>query len=103
MSKTVILKPIGLKSEAEENTFKAKWRKIYKHLNQFGFAFEIKITYDELLVELAMSQEKYVSAVRTSLVRPKLFLKSRPCEIIVNNYMKHCLEFWRANHDIQLH
>ena len=35
--------------------------------------------------------------MRTCLVRPKLFLKCRPCEIRVNNYMKHCLEFWRAN------
>ena len=48
-----------------------------------------------------MSQEEYITAVRTSLVRPKLFLKCRPCEIRVNNYMKHCLEFWRANHNIQ--
>ena len=48
-----------------------------------------------------MSQEKYTSAVRPSLVRPKLFLKYRPCEIRVNNYIKHCLESWRANHDIQ--
>ena len=37
----------------------------------------------------------------TSLVRPKLFLKCRPCEIRLNNYMKCCLEFWRANHNIQ--
>ena len=33
------------------------------------------MTYDELLVELEMSQEKYINAVRTSLIRPKLFLK----------------------------
>ena len=101
MSKTVILEPVGFESEAEENTFKAKWRKIHKHLNQLGLALEIKITYNELLVELEMSQEKYISTVRTSLVRPKLFLKCRPCEMRVNNYMKHYLEFWRANHDIQ--
>ena len=75
---------------------------MHKHLNQYGLALEIKITYDELLAELEMSQEKYISVVRTSLVRPKLFLKCRPCEIRVSNYMKHCLEFWRANHDIQL-
>ena len=53
------------------------------------------------MVELEFSQEKYISAVRTSLVRPKLFLNCRPCEIRVNNYMKHFWEFWRANHDIQ--
>ena len=53
------------------------------------------------MVELEMSQEKYRSAVRTSVGRPKLFLKCRPCENRLNNYLKHCLEFWRANHDIQ--
>ena len=100
MSKTTILEQIDFESEAEENEYKAKWRKIHKHLNQYGLAFQIKITYDELLVEFEMSQ-KYASVVRTSLARPMLFLKCRPCEIRVNNYMKHCLEFWRANHDIQ--
>ena len=100
MSKTVILEPIDFESEAEENKFMANWRKIHKHLNQYGLALEINITYDELLVELEMSQEKYISALRTSVGRPKLFLKCRPCEIRVNNYVKHCLEFWSANHDI---
>ena len=101
MSKTLILEPIDFESEAEENKFKAKWRKMHKHLNQYGLAFDIKITYDELLVEFEVSQEKYINVVRMSLVRPKLFLKCKPCEIRDNYYMKHCLEFWRANHDIQ--
>ena len=87
--------------EEEESKFKAKWRKIHEHLNQYGLALEVEIIFDEFMVELEMSQEKYITAVRTSIVRPKLFLKHRPCEIRVNNYMKHCLEFWRLNHDIQ--
>ena len=53
--------------------FKAKWRKIHKHLNQYGLALEVEITFDEFMVELEMSQEEYITAVRTSLVRPKLF------------------------------
>ena len=76
MSKTVILEPIDFESEAEENKFKAKWRKMHKHLNHYGLGLKIK-------------------------VRSKLFLKCRPCEIGVNNYIKHCLELWRENHDIQ--
>ena len=76
-------------------------RKIHKHLNQYGLALELEITFDEFMVELEMSQEEYITAVRTSLVRPKLVLKHRPCEIRINNYMKHCLEFLRAYHDIQ--
>ena len=79
MLNTVILEPIDFESEAEENKFKTKWRKIHKHLNQYGLALEFKITYDKLLVELDMLQKIYKSAVRTSLVRPKLFLKCRPC------------------------
>ena len=50
MSQTVIVEPIYFESEAEENKFKAKWRKIQKHLNQYGLALQIEITYDELLV-----------------------------------------------------
>ena len=64
VSKTVILEPIDFESEAEENKFKAKWRKIHRHLNQYGLGHEIK-------------------------VRPKPFLKCTPCKIRVNNYMKH--------------
>ena len=100
MSKTVILEPNDLNQKQRKTSLWPNGER-YTHLNQYGLALEIKITYDELLVELEMSQEKYISAVRTSLVGPKLFLKCRPCEIRVNNYMKHCLEFWRANHGIQ--
>ena len=42
MSKTVILEPIDFESAAEDNRFKAKWRKIHKHLNQCSLALEIK-------------------------------------------------------------
>ena len=68
MSKTVILEPTDFESEAEEHKFKAKWRKIHNHFNQYGLGLESK-------------------------VRLKLFLKCMPREIRVNNYMKHCLEF----------
>ena len=68
MSKTVILEPIDFESEAEEKKFKTKWRKIHKYFNQYSLPLEIRIIYDELLVELEMPQEKCTSAVRTSLV-----------------------------------
>ena len=64
-------------------------------------ALDLEITFDEMLMELEMTEDEYIKAVRISLVRPKLFLKQRPCEIRINNYIKHCLQFWRANHDIQ--
>ena len=101
MRKTIILEPIEYESEQEEIDLKQKWRKIKRLLNQYGIALELQTTLDEMLTQLDMSEEEYVKAVRTSLVRPKPFLKCRPCEIRINSYMKHCLQFWRANHDIQ--
>ena len=101
MSSTVILEPIECQSTEEEIDLKQKWRKIKRHLNQYGMALDLKTTFDEMLTELEMTEDEYIKAVRTSLVRPKFFLKRRPCEIRINNYMKHCLQFWRANHDIQ--
>ena len=101
MSSTVILEPIECQSTEEEIDLKQKWRKIKRHLNQYGMALDLKTTFDEMLTELEMTEDEYIKAVRTSLVRPKFFLKRRPCEIRINNYMKRCLQFWRANHDIQ--
>ena len=101
MSSTLILEPIECQSAEEEIYLKQKWRKIKRHLNQYGMALDLEITFDEMLKELEMTEDEYIKAVRISLVTPKLFLKQRPFEIRINNYMKHCLQFWRANHDIQ--
>ena len=64
-------------------------------------ALDIITTYEEMLSFLQMTHEEYIKAVQTSIVRPKLFLKQKLCEIRLNNYMKNCLQFWWANHDIQ--
>ena len=101
MQKTIILEAVEYESEQEEIDLKQKWRKIKRLLNQYGIALELQTTLDEMLTQLDMSEEEYVKAVRTSLVRPKPSLKHRPCEIRINSYMKHYLQFWRANHDIQ--
>ena len=100
MRKTIILEPIECESK-EEIYLKQKLRKIKRLLNEYGIGFELQITFDDMLTQLDMSEQEYIKAIRTSLVRPKIFLKRRPCEIRINNYMKHCLQFWRANHDIQ--
>ena len=66
-----------------------------------SYGIDITTTYEEMLSFLDMTHEKYIRAVQTSIVRPKLFLKWKLCEIRLNNYMKNCLQFWQANHDIQ--
>ena len=75
MPKTVILEPIDFESEDAKNEFKEKWRHIHKQLNQYGLALDITTSFDELLLELDMSQEDYITAVRTSLVRTQTFLE----------------------------
>ena len=62
---------------------------------------DVETTFSEMLNEWNMTYEEYIKAVRTKLVRPKLFLQHKTCEIKINNHMKHCIELWRINHGIQ--
>ena len=59
----------------EEINLKQKWRKIKRHLSLYGMALNLETTFDEMLIELEMTEGEYIKAVRTSLVRPKHFLK----------------------------
>ena len=88
-------------SELTDHFMRYEFAEIGTWFNQYGLALDAEINLDKLPIELDMTEEEYIIAVWISLVRPKLFLKCRPCEIRVNNYMKNCLEIWRANHDIQ--
>ena len=38
-------------------------------------ALDLETTFDEMLIELEMTENEYIKAVRISLVRPKCFLK----------------------------
>ncbi len=40
-------------------------------------------------------------AVRSSLKTPTIFLKRKPSELRINNYIAACLSAWRANLEIQ--
>ena len=75
MSSTPILEPIECQSAEEEIDLKQKLRKIKRHLNQYGMALDLEITFNEMLTELKMTEDEYIKAVRISLVRPKLSLK----------------------------
>ena len=75
MSNTRILEPIECQSVEEEIDLKQKWRKIKRHLNQYSMGLDLETTFDEMLIELEMTEDEYIKAVRTSIVRPKLLLK----------------------------
>lgn len=59
------------------------------------------ITVDELLLNLNVSKETYLLAIRSGLNPPTIFLKWQPNELCINNYNASCLSAWRANMDIQ--
>jgi hypothetical protein len=58
------------------------------------------ITFDQLLVNLKLTEQNYLLAVQSSLKSSTIFLKRKPNESI-NNYNAACLSAWRANMDIQ--
>ena len=59
------------------------------------------MTFDQLLVSLNITEQKYILAIGSSLNSPTIFLKREPNELRVNNYNSACLSAWRANMDIQ--
>ena len=59
------------------------------------------ISFDELLLQLKVTKENYLLAIRSSINTPTVFLKRNPNELRINNYNPACLSAWRANMDIQ--
>ena len=48
-----------------------------------------------------MTEEEYILALCSSLLKPKVFLQWGLQDIWINSYMKGMLSGWQANHDIQ--
>ncbi len=100
MRATMILQPL----DEDMNTNKVKelkhaWKSINKYLDDAKEGFDI--TFNELLQELNVTEEKYLLAVQSSIKTARIFLKRSPNELRVNNYNPACLLAWRANMDIQ--
>ena len=56
---------------------------------------------EQIITELNISYEMYILAVRSTIIKRKIFLKRKLEEIYINNYMKDLVHVWNANHDIQ--
>lgn len=59
------------------------------------------LTFDEYIASTKLNIEKYLCAVRSTLKRPKIYLKRRPKDAMVNPFCKKVLELQRANMDCQ--
>ena len=85
MKSTTILHPLGDDvSEAEVRKHKDTWKNISKHLNDMKEGEDI--TFDQLLINLNVTEQNYYLAIQSSLNSPTIFLRRNPNELRVNNY-----------------
>ena len=100
MKSTTILHPLGDDvSETEVRKHKDTWKNISKHLNDMKEGEDI--AFDQLLINLDVTEQNYYLAIQSSLNSPTIFLRTNPNELRVNNYNSACLKACRANMDIQ--
>ena len=98
---TILLEPLS-QQECTQNEMadhKKTWMKIQSALKEIDESEPI--SYNDFLLKLQITEEKYISAVRTSIHRPTIFLKRTYAETRVNNYNSSVLHAWRANIDVQ--
>ena len=62
---------------------------------------EKPLSFEQFLVELNLSEERYVNALRYYLKRPTVFLQRNLDEIRINAYNPILLDLWKANLDLQ--
>ena len=94
MRSTKILYPFD-EDHNELERHKETWNFVKKYLNDMKEGENI--TFDQLLVNLRLTEQNYLLALRSSLRAPTIFLKRKPNELRINNYNSA----WRANMDIQ--
>ena len=100
MRQTRILYPIGSDIRTTEiDKHKDTWKSIKKYLNDLKEGQDI--SFEQLLLDVKITEANYLLAIRSSLHAPSVFLKRTPNELRVNNYNAPCLTAWRANMDIQ--
>ena len=100
MKHTMILYPVDKDMPDDEiKMHKDNWQTIKNYLDNMKEGEDI--SFDQLLFNMSVTEEKYLLAVSSSLNSPTVFLKRNPNELRINNYNSACLSAWRANMDIQ--
>ena len=75
MRSTRILYPLDIEDDEFEQ-HKDAWKLIKKHLNDMKEGQDI--TFHQLMLNLKMTEQKYLLAVQSSLTTPTTFLKREP-------------------------
>jgi DNA replication protein DnaC len=99
MNETKLLEPLISPTEKETKEYADNWIKIEAKLKKLDA--DTKLTFEQFLGSLDISNEDYIKTIRSTLKDPKVFLKRPPDSINVNPYNPTVLQAWSANHDIQ--
>ena len=87
MCGTVILRPL----KDEDHQDMEKHKQTNKHIQKFLTDLkpeDYKITFDTFLHKLNVTQEEYITALRSSLNKAKIYLRQEVHDIYINCYMK---------------
>ena len=98
MQETRILYPLETENAGETNVLKECYQSLMSNLNKLPADIE---THESWLAYNDINEDTYIKIIRSTLKRPKVFLKRKPGEYRVNAYMKGLLGVWQANHDVQ--
>ena len=98
MQETQILYPLGTDNANEISALHEQYKSLTNKLNKLP---EDVQTHESWLIYNGIDEETYIQIIRSTLKRPKVFLKRKPPEHRVNAYMKGLLAVWQANHDVQ--
>ena len=84
MRATTILYPVDVEEEEQTQLkqLKKMWKTIKKQLNDMKEGEDI--TFEQLLLNLNVSEETNLLAIRSSLNSPTIFLKRQPNELRIN-------------------
>jgi hypothetical protein len=98
MPETHVLHPLV---DQNNSLYTEMYERVIQFLNNLHKDDKTDITFNDFLAELEIDYETYLLAVRSSLSRPKVFLKRSVQECRINNYNSVLLNSWKANMDIQ--
>lgn len=99
MSKTQVLEPLRDVDRNKVSNTTKDYERICSYLNDLKSGEEM--SFPDFLKALDMNEEIYLTAIRSSLKAPKLYLERKVSEIRVNSYNDFILRCWEANIDVQ--
>lgn len=63
--------------------------------------YDTSVSFEDFLVKINMTENEYIIAIRSTLLRPTLFLTRKPAHIWNNSFALQIPHLWQANTDAQ--